>query len=85
VTREEFKLRYRIASGRRGQFYDRGRLRSFLRGRWLVPVHLAEALAFIDDDAWMRRHKGQTPSSIFHDIEVELYGQSSWRARGRRS
>lgn len=74
MTAEEYRVRYRIASGRRGLFYDRAMLRSFVRRAFLVPEHRERALGYLDDDAWMRRRKGQTPSSIVSDIEREVYG-----------
>lgn len=60
----------------KGRIYTRAMLRSRVRKAFagFPEDHIERALAMLDDSAWMRFRRGQTPSSVVHDISFALYG-----------
>ncbi len=76
--REDFLARYQITSAK-GLLYDRPALRAYVRRgmRGLPKEHIDEALALIDDPAWLRSRRGMTPQGVLHEVNGHLYGHGS--------
>ncbi|HYF26552.1 MAG TPA: hypothetical protein VD931_12505 [Baekduia sp.] len=70
----DFKASFRICSIR-GTLYSRAMLRAFVRRSFRVygPTTLREALAYVDDDQWLRVRGGMTPTAIVDEITREVF------------